>query len=246
MLPLTQGFWGPPTSTVDWCESNYERTRYVAEFFNTTSSLSMVLAGLLGLYLYRTVFEKRFLVAFGLLVAVGLGSIAFHGTLRFGLQMLDELPMLYLVAWMTFILLEDGPTRRFRAWLGWGLLTYACVATYLCVLTRGQVEFYVFQIGFGALELFCMGRVYLLHRKSGNPRVRGLFRVGFTAYVLGIVVWFVDLKLCDIVSITLPHYGLANPQLHAVWHVLVSAGFFCLLVVVARELAKAPELGPGL
>ena len=42
------GYWGLPTSTIDWCEQNYAVTPYVAEFFNTVSSLAMVLAGVLG------------------------------------------------------------------------------------------------------------------------------------------------------------------------------------------------------
>lgn len=27
-----QGFWGEPTSTLDWCEENYEVSYYIAEF----------------------------------------------------------------------------------------------------------------------------------------------------------------------------------------------------------------------
>jgi hypothetical protein len=27
-----EGYWGLPTSTLDWCEENYEVTRYIAEF----------------------------------------------------------------------------------------------------------------------------------------------------------------------------------------------------------------------
>ena len=26
------GFWGLPTSTLDWCEENYATTHYIAEF----------------------------------------------------------------------------------------------------------------------------------------------------------------------------------------------------------------------
>lgn len=27
----TDGYWGKPTSTIDWCEKNYEFNYYVAE-----------------------------------------------------------------------------------------------------------------------------------------------------------------------------------------------------------------------
>lgn len=33
MAPLeTNGFWGKPTATIDWCEANYEVTYFIAEF----------------------------------------------------------------------------------------------------------------------------------------------------------------------------------------------------------------------
>lgn len=36
MAPLVDtdydGFWGAPTSTIDWCESNYQVSHYLAEF----------------------------------------------------------------------------------------------------------------------------------------------------------------------------------------------------------------------
>ena len=36
------GFWGSPSSTINWCETNYEMTYYVAEFWNTVTNLGMI------------------------------------------------------------------------------------------------------------------------------------------------------------------------------------------------------------
>jgi hypothetical protein len=41
------------TATVDWCEENYVHTPFIAELWNTASSVPMVLAGLWGLYKAR-------------------------------------------------------------------------------------------------------------------------------------------------------------------------------------------------
>src|SRR5712675_3614440 len=121
------GFWGAPTASIDWCEQNYALLPWVCEAFNTVSSLAMVFAGALGLS--RRSFARGVRVAFALLVLVGLGSIAFHATLRFELQMLDELPMLYLVTWLTWLLIENRPESRFGRWFPTALLVYALLAT---------------------------------------------------------------------------------------------------------------------
>lgn len=240
------GYWGAVTSSVDWCERNYAFTPYVAELFNTTSSLAMVLAGALGVWLHRGVLERRFLFAFAMVALVGLGSVAFHGTLRFELQMLDELPMLYAVILMVFILVERAPTPRLGSWFPALLLAHAALVTGLCVFTRGALQFWVFQLSFGSLELFSLVSVWALQRRSRSSAVRRLFRLGMGAYVLAIVLWFVDVRACEVLSSTLPLHGLPNPQLHAWWHVLVSCGFYLLLLVVAHErlatLGRAPAL----
>jgi dihydroceramidase len=49
-----------------------------------------------------------------------------------------------------------------------------------------------------------------------------------------------------VLSEELPALGAFNPQLHAVWHVLVSCGFYCLLLVTAyvrlERLGRMPEI----
>ncbi len=240
MTPGLTGFWGTPTSTVDWCEVNYAVTPFVCEFFNTLSSLAMIAAGVLGALLHRHVFDRWTLAAFGLLGLVGVGSVAFHGTLRFELQMLDELPMLYLVALVAYLVLEP----RFGPWLPAALLTYAVLATVSEAFTRGNLQFLAFQVSFGALEMFCMFRVYLLSRAPENQAVRPIFNLGAGMYFAAIALWFVDLRFCDAVSIRLPSLGIPNPQFHAWWHVLVSCGFYLLLLVVGYDRLRRRHAQP--
>ncbi|KAG0203588.1 Alkaline ceramidase 3 [Mortierella sp. GBA30] len=40
-----KGYWGPPTSSIDWCEDNYVVSFYIAEFFNSFSSFAMIILG---------------------------------------------------------------------------------------------------------------------------------------------------------------------------------------------------------
>lgn len=224
------GFWGVPTSSVDWCEANYAHSFYVCELWNTLSSFAMVGAGVVGIWMYRRMLERRFLIAFGLLSLVGVGSVAFHGTLLFGLQMMDELPMLYLVVLMVWVLVENRRERRFGIWFPALLVSYLVTVTLLNTVAKGAVQFAIFHTTFGSLELFSLASVYLLHRRTTDPVVRRVFRLGMAAYVFALTIWFTDLKYCAFITDRLP---LPNPQLHAWWHVLVSYGFFCLLSVIA-------------
>ncbi|KAJ3589484.1 hypothetical protein NHX12_010329 [Muraenolepis orangiensis] len=85
-----QGYWGRPTSTLDWCEENYVVSYYIAEFWNTVSNLIMILPPLYGaLQTYRDGLEFRYTCSFLGLAAVGVGSWCFHMTLLYEMQHLD-------------------------------------------------------------------------------------------------------------------------------------------------------------
>jgi dihydroceramidase len=239
-------FWGSPTASVDWCEANYRFSPYVCELFNTVSSLAMVLGGIVGWTLHRRALEGRFRIAFALLALVGFGSAAFHATLRFGLQMLDELPMVYLALVLVLILVYARPSRPVGAWLPAGLAIYAAGITILMSTTRGSVEFWTFNVSFSAIEAFCVVRLVSLGRRSRSNVVQQLLRVGLGLYFAGIACWFVDLRFCGFVARTLPGLGLFNPQLHAVWHLLSTAGLYCVLVAVGYARLAARGASPRL
>ncbi|MBZ4395885.1 ceramidase [Myxococcus sp. AS-1-15] len=247
MSAIPTGYWGPSTSTVDWCETNYQHFFHIGELFNSASSLVLVLVGVLGVVLHWRVLERRFLLAFGLLALVGVGSTAFHTTLRREHQMLDELPMLYLAIVIVYILLEDRPQQRFGRWFPWLLFCHAVLVTYLTAFTRGALQFFLFQVSFASLEFFALGRTYVLQRRSPDASTKRLFQLGIASYALAIVLWVSDIQFCPTLNETLPAHGIPNPQFHAWWHVLVAFGFNALLLVIAKErlrtLGKDSHLG---
>ena len=99
------GFWGETSASIDWCETNYEVTYYIAEFWNTVSNLVMILLPIYGIYWsVKQKNSKKFnsfrvtnsMLACHLgLCLVGLGSWMFHMTLLYPMQLLDELPMVF-------------------------------------------------------------------------------------------------------------------------------------------------------
>ena len=87
------GYWGPPSSTLNWCETNYEVSHYIAEFWNTFTNLGMIITAIYGIQQSRKQgIEPRYVNSFIGLLLIGIGSWMFHMTLRFEMQLLDEVP----------------------------------------------------------------------------------------------------------------------------------------------------------
>ena len=79
------------------CENNYEISDYIVEFWNTISSFSLCVLGLYDIFVCYKLKARGNEYLIGLLIiTIGLGSAAFHGTLRFEYQLWDELPMIWV------------------------------------------------------------------------------------------------------------------------------------------------------
>ncbi|KAG0076657.1 Alkaline ceramidase 3 [Linnemannia elongata] len=231
------GYWSPNTASVDWCESNYVVSYYIAEFWNTISSLFIVALGELGLYLCPTK-EKRFKVAFRTISVVGIGSTLFHGTLRHKMQLLDELPMIYAATALLFICTETkyGPQGR---WFPISLATWL----------GGKVQFYTFQASFGILQLAIIFLTTTLHHRQksiitswNNPSTTSawLIKRALGVYAFAVTIWLIDLHLCEFVNGVGPNSVLKwNPQFHAWWHVFsISGVYFTTLLVTFQHYVE--------
>ncbi|KAJ8116732.1 hypothetical protein OPT61_g1908 [Boeremia exigua] len=128
--PEQDGYWGPVTSTLDWCEENYVVTTYAAEIVNTLTNLLFMYLASKGIqnclkYGHDTVF----LVTFIGYVLVGTGSFLFHATLKYPMQLVDELSMIYTTCLMCFATFSYGKSGRYSTILAIGLISLALFVT---------------------------------------------------------------------------------------------------------------------
>ena len=82
-------FWGLQDSSITFCEEDYIRSQYIAEYYNTLTAAAYVIIGCLF-------FNTRFKNISVLVMLMGLGTAILHGTLRYYGQWLDEVAMLLL------------------------------------------------------------------------------------------------------------------------------------------------------
>jgi len=220
LLENKAGYWGPVTSSIDWCERNYVVSFFVGEWWSTLSNSLAIVLALWGMCVaMRHGYELRFVATYANIALVGVGSVAFHGTLTHIGQQGDETPMIFSAAcWMVVIWFMD-PTYEARhpglfRRCAWVAVVLCCVFACTHYVYRGTTSFQIF---FGAMLTSSLPGVVAQWRRCTNAAA---LRFGRTYYLLTIVValtlWLCDQHFCVHLH-SLPG-GLHNPQFHAWWH----------------------------
>lgn len=249
MPPINEvGFWGPPTSNIDWCENNYEVTYYIAEFWNTISNIVLILLPFYAVYTFKkTGHEKRILLTFLFFTLVGLGSWCFHMTLLYEMQLLDEMPMLLVVLTAIYCQLtvlwpsvNDSKVKHFGSIVL--LQFYGLLSTYFYVVSNIPT---VFQSLYGALVLLMTVFNYWI--SYYRPSRGRLARRALYMYTLAVTVWLIDYHYCEqlqTIRESLPSFLSPFFQLHAVWHVLSGfSGYYAIVFVVdARARVRSKNV----
>ena len=214
-MSASEPMWGRIDAAHVFCEPKYATSPHVAEFYNAASSLVYVLAGAVGLALARRwAADWRIQAGWAALIVVGIGSVLFHATMRFAMELCDEIPMLFLV--LAFLVGKEdclgfmsGPAgrRRFRlaALALIGLSTAAYVALFV---------YEIFVYSFGLAVLFEIG-LDLACRPKTWP-TRACFAIAVACIAVGHAVWQLEQRLCA-----------QHPRLwplHVVWHLLSCVG----------------------
>jgi hypothetical protein len=208
---------------IDWCEENYAISPYVAEFWNTLSSLLFCVVGVSILRSSSRLGRARLplpLRVCGLLVcALGIASAAFHATLSLGWQRADEaLENAALAAvWHGASAPRAGASARDVSRFEWRFALHAlgAMAGVVALSFALFAEVHVVGSAVGVARALsgaadaCEDKTRQWRRGTAEA-VGGRLRVALAAAVAGALAWLVDRLAC-------PPRAL-NPQLHAWWH----------------------------
>jgi len=238
-----EGFWGPRTAAVDWCESNYQESYYVAEFWNTFTSFPISMAGFLGIYYaWKYGYELRFYMCYLVLVTVGFGSATFHGTLWYIGQIFDEIPMVYGTISFLYVLIEmdrkkDEKVGIIRQYLVPIMLIYAIGFTSFYIFVPAFFLFFLVTYISGCLLL--IGKCFAIYSSiTGNENHKKIMIGSIICYVGGFAFfWLTDNFFCGNVRIL---------RLHAWFHMTSAIGTYLWLVFASFERERIRGRSPSL
>ena len=257
--PVAEGYWGPITSTLVWCEQKYRWSRFVAEPINTVTNLFFIL---LALYGYRVTRREGLPLRYSIchlgVALVGFGSAWFHATLTYSTQLLDELPMIYTSAWLTYCVCETSRgygAPRFRLLLPLSLVLLVTWITVVYVW-NGNPVFH--QVAYASIQIVSTLRViHLLTNKNsalntttlGKQRkseIQRLYLFGTAVFLLGFAIWNIDNIFCYQLRQARAFVGYPWAVLlegHGWWHILTGWGAYCL-ITAGSQLAVGEKEDP--
>lgn len=232
-----EGYWGKPTSTLDWCERNYEVSPYIAEFWNTISNVAIFLPPFIGIFqINKLNLERRYMLAFAAVAVVGFGSWAFHMTLLYPMQLADEFPMVWSTSVMTY--LQFTLSRSPKLPTNWSLLA-------MCFLY--SFAYSIFYLAFTNPLVhqvtYAIGLYYLLIKSLlftwNTVRCKTCSRIVYAVWFLlhfAFFLWNIDNHFCpqlEHLRANLSSGLRPGTQLHAVWHILTGiAGYIHVLFLL--------------
>ena len=204
------GYWGPVDTTTSFCEAHYSSSPYFAEFFNAWSSLIYVIVGayLIGKFHRDTCVT----IAAAWLIVIGFGSFAFHATMRYSMQLLDELPMVGLIH---AVIVARTMSKDHKGIRKYATLIQIIVTLQAVALVTVYMYFKYYQIfvdGFTLLVIQDAVLGFLLH--SAGPHLemkRTVLVYSVVLILLGKVLWEVENQLCG-------QYQAFVWPLHVFWH----------------------------
>lgn len=192
-------FWGVKDTTINFCETSYEKSIYIAEYYNSLSGLAY---SAVGFYFLKS---KLYKIAYTL-ISLGVGTILLHSTQRWYGQYLDELSMLYLSFQVIEYLRLKQNKQTSKLWIPLGLSIY--------LLNYNIIFLLIFA--------FCQTYIILFLKKPPSKKNYKLtvkvYNILYKfSFIFSAILWVLDQTLCEYVK---------NYYLHSWWHIGTSISIF--------------------
>lgn len=258
------------SSSINFCEQDFEHIPFIAEPANMFSSLcSYIPLGLMGLVgpaatQQSQVFStRRFSIIYFAIVTIGFGSTALHALLTAETQAGDELPMLWYCAAAAFCAIDiilhhqkANPRETSSAhdsWLGHAVALSVAIATATYLGGRNDFTIFYLLFSFSALVVICSVIYIGFALDFGETRFRAdvLLPLAVSAGLVLVVakwIWVAEMMYCDNVLLDgMLGTSLApfvwNRVVHPVWHML--SGILAFLIVQILVAAHGMQQGLG-
>ncbi|KAK7951908.1 alkaline ceramidase-like protein [Apiospora aurea] len=271
--PGLEGWWGEKTVTLNFCEEDYVMSHYVAEVCNVSDltwptdqqhphtnrighrkqTLTNALFIWLGYKGIRDCIKYShpwiFFVAFMGYTVVGMGSTFFHATLKYPMQLVDELAMIYTTCFMCYATFSYGRSRSISAVLGVALTGLSYYITERYYRTKDP-QFH--QDAYGILTaIVVFSNMYIIEtqvrpalrarqeKRAPNPAILpadaivkqmwAMVITGLAIFLGGFLIWNLDNIYCQTITRWRRQIGLPLAMLlegHAWWHVMTGIAYY--------------------
>ncbi|KAI5293657.1 hypothetical protein KEM55_006992, partial [Ascosphaera atra] len=255
-VPGYKPYWGEATSHMNFCENDYEVTPYVGEFINTITSFAYVFFGAYPLFRqFRAGSNSSFhhCFAYIALIIVGMGSALFHMTMKYELQLVDDLSMLLGAAIMFHhvMTLDDTLKKKFTFFL---IIALSLILAVWAHVYTGDSALH--QVVFGSMVFTTGYKLVKLNKKYISNEIlrrKLLNLMWFAIFELtgAYISWLVDVFFCSPLRETRAVVGLPWAwlfELHGWWHILTALGVYIAMIegeylyAVHRNLSVEPDV----
>lgn len=240
ILPAFDPFWGAITANSNFCEENYVVTKFIGELINSITNLAYIIYGIYGLrkLQQRGIRDVSRAIPYWGLISVGLCSTAFHVSLKYHTQMMDDLSMLFTTTPVLHRILTVNSTpensRHIAIILAvalFSLITYHVIADELIL----HSAFFICQLLYTGLETFKLINIRTDKGSVFRSRIWGIVRFGAVVFVVGISVWLIDGWLCNLLRNARAKAGAPLAyllELHGWWHICTAVGAYLFIATI--------------
>jgi hypothetical protein len=202
------------SSPIKWCEALYQHSDYIAEFWNTLSSMSFTIISFYGYYKHKDYnFSKKNIsnklwFLFGI---IGPTSMIFHTTLSFFGQFIDEVSILIFLFYCMKIIYKLSNVTYIIYTISTILITYFLpfISPFI-LITLG----YFLTNSTKDILSYCNDSKHLWNR-------------GYAYGIFSIFLWIFD-WICII-------------NTHSWWHIFISISVYHFILVMIKELSYGSQ-----